>query len=157
MNRRDPSTPGDASAANLVVRRLINASAERLFSAWTEPAHLLRWWGPGPVRCTAAEIDLRVGGRYRIANQFPDGRVLWIAGEFERVSPPRELVYTWCIEPDAGATERVTVRFEPRGRAVDVIVMHERIPSAAIRDQHERGWEGCLDRLSVYLNDPGAR
>jgi len=55
----------------LVVRRTIGASPERVFDAWTKPERLRLWWGPRGVTCTAAEVDLRVGGRYRIANQFP--------------------------------------------------------------------------------------
>jgi uncharacterized protein YndB with AHSA1/START domain len=78
----------------LVVRRTIGASPERVFDAWTKPERLRLWWGPRDVTCTAAEVDLRVGGRYRIANQFPDGRVVWISGQFECIEPPRLLVYS---------------------------------------------------------------
>src|SRR5262249_36942533 len=45
----------------LVVRRTIRASAERIFDAWTRPEHLLVWWGPRPVTCSGADVDLRVG------------------------------------------------------------------------------------------------
>jgi uncharacterized protein YndB with AHSA1/START domain len=138
---------------NLVVRRTIHATAERLFEAWTEPARLKEWWGPASVSCTDAEIDLRVGGRYRIANQFPDGKVVWIAGEFEIIEPPHRLVYSWGIESSAQPSERVTVRFEPVAGATEVIVVHERIPDSAARDQHERGWQGCLDGLTELLAD----
>jgi uncharacterized protein YndB with AHSA1/START domain len=44
-------------------------------------------WGPEGVSCIAAEVDLRVGGRYRIANKFPDGRVFWIVGELQIIEP----------------------------------------------------------------------
>src|SRR5262249_11866527 len=67
----DPSRPENVA---LVVRRTIRAPVERVFDAWTRPEHLRRWWGPKPVRCTEAEVDLRRGGRYRIANQHPDGK-----------------------------------------------------------------------------------
>ena len=60
----------------LVVRRAINASPERLFDAWTRSEELLAWWGPRPVRCTNAEVNLRVGGRYRIENLLPTGDLL---------------------------------------------------------------------------------
>ena len=64
----------------LVVRKTIRAKPERLFAAWTIPAELKLWWGPQGVKCIEAEIDLRRGGRYRIANQLPDGKFLWITG-----------------------------------------------------------------------------
>ena len=148
------STPGPDSGSHiqtLVVRRTIQATPERLFAAWTEPEQLRAWWGPEGVVCIAADVDLRPGGRYRIGNQLPDQRVLWIVGEFERVEPPRRLVYTWRVEGLSEIEERVTVQFASQGAATEVIVTHERIPSREIRDQHEQGWEGCLSGLAEFL------
>jgi len=135
----------------LLVRRLIRASAERIFDVWTQPEHLKLWWGPNSVECVDAEVDLRVGGRYRIANQFPDGKILWISGEFEAIERPHRLVYTWRVGDEEAAAERVTVTFEARGEDTEVIVAHERIPTEAMRDMHEQGWVGCLDGLLDYL------
>jgi len=142
-------------AATLVVRRRINARRERLFAAWTQPALLVQWWGPQGVACPAAEIDLRVGGSYRIANQFPDGKVLWIAGTFEVIDPPHRLTYTWQLESMNAPTERVTVCFEAHGAATEVIVTHEKIPDEAARTSHERGWTGCLDSLERFAEQSG--
>jgi uncharacterized protein YndB with AHSA1/START domain len=135
----------------LVVRKLIQATPERLFDAWTAPAQLQKWWGPEGVTCIDPEVDLRVGGRYRIGNRLPDGKILWIAGEFEIIEPPRRLTYSWRLEGVPGETERVTVRFESRGSATEVVVTHERIPNETLRDQHQYGWRGCLDGLAEYL------
>ncbi|MEX2128589.1 MAG: SRPBCC domain-containing protein [Xanthobacteraceae bacterium] len=132
---------------SLVARRMIPATPDQVFRAWTDAGELQKWFGPKGVSCIGAEVDLRVGGRYRIGNQFTDGRVVWIAGEFERIERPRELVYTWNIEPDFAKPERVVVRFEQRGADTEVVVVHERIPDAAIRDRHAEGWDGCFDGL----------
>src|SRR5260370_40980080 len=99
----------------LVVRKTIRAKAERLFAAWTIPAQLKRWWGPQGVKCIEAEVDLRRGGRYRIANQLPDGKNAAISGGFEVSEAPRKLGYTWRIEPGSERFERVTGQVEPRG------------------------------------------
>jgi uncharacterized protein YndB with AHSA1/START domain len=135
----------------LVVRRTIRAKAERLFAAWTIPAQLKLWWGPQGVKCIEAEVDLRRGGRYRIANQLPDGKTLWITGEFEVIEAPRKLVYTWRIEPETENSERVTVQFEESGNDTEVIVTHERIASEELRNMHERGWFGCLAGLAKFV------
>jgi len=138
----------------LVVRRTIKASAARVFDAWTQPRELRRWWGPRPVTCSDAEVDLRVGGVYRIANRLPDGTVVWISGQFEVVDPPQRLVYTWHVEgksPPALEHSRVTVRFEPRDGGTEVIVVHERIATEETRADHERGWNGCLDNLTALF------
>jgi uncharacterized protein YndB with AHSA1/START domain len=136
--------------AALVVRRTIRARPETLFAAWTDPQQLTRWWGPESVVCTAAEIDLRVGGRYRIANRMPDGSMLWIAGEFELIEPPSRLIYSWRLEIPGAGVERVTISFVPRDSATEVIVTHERIASVAARTQHESGWIGCLVGLARF-------
>jgi glutathione S-transferase len=135
------------------VRRLIQADPARLFEAWTNPAQLRAWWGPRGVRCTGAQIDARVGGCYRIDNALPDGRVVVISGEFLVVEPPTRLEFTWAVEPPIGTAwpERVSVRFEARGRDTEVVVTHEQIPDARTRDEHENGWTGCLDGLAAFL------
>ena len=149
MTDRDPR-----SDLALVVRRTIRASAARLFEAWTTPEHLRKWWGPSAsVVCPEAEVDLRVGGRYRIANRFDDGKVVWIVGEFRAVTPPHELVYTWRIEPGAMIDELVTVRFHARGAETEVVVIHESIATQAAKSSHEDGWDGCLDGLVRYVGD----
>jgi uncharacterized protein YndB with AHSA1/START domain len=135
---------------SLVARRTIRATPERLFKAWTCPEQLMAWWGPPGVECIDAQIDLQVGGEYRIANRFPDGRVVWISGEFEAIEPPHRLVYTWRLDSQT-EPERVTVRLEPRGESTEVIVVHERISDDAARRGHAEGWEGCLTGLEAYI------
>lgn len=138
---------------SLSVRRTIKASQRRVFEAWTEPQHLCRWWGPPGISCPHAEVDLRVGGAYRIGNQLPAGTVIWIRGEFEAVSRHDQLVYTWTTAPVGAATERVTVNFVPLGDAVtEVVVFHEQIPDQDTVDQHLAGWVGCLDGLEQMVD-----
>jgi len=140
-----------SDAIALVVRRTVRASPQRIFDAWTQPQQLCAWWGPRPVTCSGAEVDLRVGGRYRVVNALRDGTSVTIEGEFEHVEPPRRLVYTWRMGLERPESSRVTVRFEPRGDATEVIVVHEQIPSPAVRASHERGWRGCLDGLERHF------
>lgn len=54
-------------------------------------------------------------------------------------------------EPGASTCERVTVRFEPRDSATEVIVLHERIADDATRNRHAHGWAGCLDGLEAFV------
>jgi uncharacterized protein YndB with AHSA1/START domain len=138
----------------LVVRRTIRASRASVFEAWINPAQLLQWWGPRGVRCSHAEVEPRVGGKLRIGNELPDGRTLWILGEFLEFVPSERLAYTWRTEPEsslASVEERVTVRFEPLGEAAtEVIVTHERIADDSLRARHAIGWDGCLAHLAEF-------
>ena len=153
MTRAPDARPRVPADATLVVRRHIQAPPEKLFAAWTEPAQLLRWWGPEGVVCAHAEVDLRPGGRYRIANRMPDGSILWIHGVFEAIEAPVRLIYSWQIDGRAGRPERVTVEFLRQAEATEVVVTHERIADAAARAGHESGWRGCLDGLARHAQD----
>ena len=143
------------SSITLVTRKTIRATAQRLFQAWTQPMHLRKWWGPEGIKCIDAAVDLRVGGSYRIGNRLPDGKSLWITGEFELIEEPHTLIYTWHVEgrDDPLGFERVTVTFEQRANSTEVIVVHERITDRRTRDQHEEGWEGCLNGLERYCSE----
>jgi uncharacterized protein YndB with AHSA1/START domain len=145
------------SSLLLVVRRRIAATPERLFEAWTRAEELRQWWGPENVRCVAAELDLRVGGAYRIANEFPDGRVLWISGEFLRIERPHRLEYTWRVGAANAPLERVSVQFVRRDSETEVIVTHAHIADEPTRTRHEHGWEGCLAGLEGYLQRAARR
>jgi uncharacterized protein YndB with AHSA1/START domain len=136
--------------SELVVRCLIPAAQETVFRVWTQPEHVQKWWGPRGVTCPMAEIDLRVGGTYRIANLLPDGKTVWIHGVFEEIDPPHRLTYTWGFGLEDEPAERVTVTFEPRPEGTEVMVVHENIPDEAARVGHEKGWYGCLDGLEEY-------
>jgi uncharacterized protein YndB with AHSA1/START domain len=96
-------------------------------------------------------VDLRLGGRYRIANRLPDGKIVWITGEYEVIEAPRKLVYTWRVEPDTENSERVTVEFAESGEETNVVVTHERISSEDLRKRHEQGWVGCLAGLARFV------
>jgi uncharacterized protein YndB with AHSA1/START domain len=96
------------------------------------------------------QVDLRVGGSYRIGNELPDGTIIWIVGEFELITPPRKLVFSWRIEGATSAPERVTVQFESHGDSTEVIVTHERIATDDLRKRHNQGWIGCLEGLEEY-------
>ncbi len=157
MNHQRLGRASESAMVTLIVRKTIRATAEKLFDAWTQPNQLTKWWGPESVICIGAEVDLRVDGRYRIGNKFPDGKVLWITGVFKLVDRARKLVYTWAIEPDVSSLEVVTVIFKQREDATEVIVTHRRIPDKAARDMHRLGWQGCLSGLAAYLEDRGRR
>ena len=151
------SNPDQANDSSLRISRIVRVTPERAFAAWTDPKQVIQWWGPAGVRCPEAFIDLRVGGEYGIANQFPDGRLIWIRGTFEAIDPPHRLVYSWRLdgEPYDGLAERVTVTFEARrSDSTEIVVLHERVVNAERRRSHEAGWLACLDGFITFVESP---
>lgn len=132
----------------LSLSRIIRAPRQFVFDAWTKPALLMQWWGPEGVECPEAQVDLREGGAYRIANRHGDGSIIWISGVFERVRPPDELVYSWNIGRPGADGSRVTVKFRPHAEGTELVLVHERL-AADLRDMHLLGWNGCLDGLEA--------
>jgi uncharacterized protein YndB with AHSA1/START domain len=135
-------------APQLQIRRVFEASPERLFRAWTTPEELKRWHAPGPMVVSLAELDLRVGGRYRIHMREPDGNEHKVSGIFRVVEPPSRLVYTWKWEHKDTETQ-VTLEFKPRGTGTELVLTHEGFPSEDDRASHEHGWTAIFEKLAA--------
>lgn len=137
--------------AELTLTKVIKAPRDIVFNAWTEPKHLKNWWGPGKVHCPEAHIDLKVGGKYRIANKMEDGSVLWISGQFEEINPPEKLVYDWYVGEEDNAPSLVTVLFREHVDGTELVIWHACIGDVATRDMHGKGWLGCLEKLEAMF------
>ena len=142
------ATRTQAKGEALEVRRTFAAPRQRVFDAWTRPEALKRWAAPGAMTAPGAEVDLRVGGSYRIHMSAPDGKEHRVIGVYREVDPPRRLVYTWTWETNPDVTDSVvTVEFLERGASTEVVLRHEALPSVESRDRHAVGWGGCMDKL----------
>lgn len=141
------------AAPALQIARTFPAPREKVFRAWTDPEILKRWLAPTDEYTTSIpEWDLRVGGRYRLEMKYSDGNVYSVGGTYREIEPPDRLVYTWrwisgIEDPDFPET-LVTVEFREAGDSTDVVMTHERLPDEKQRSEHEKGWNGCLDRLA---------
>ncbi len=152
------------SGKSLSVKRIIRATPEAVFAAWTQPELLRTWW-----RCESgwttpvAEMDLKVGGKYRLGMQDPDKDDVYVVhGEFLDVVPPRKLVYTWEWESptEHPGQSRVTVEFNDGAGGTELVITHEGFETESAADGHNIGWNACLavfDLLWTDDNDPRYR
>jgi len=138
---------------SLTLRRLYPVAPEKVWRAWTDPQALKRWFGPAPGEPVAlAELDVRVGGRYRILFGGADGREHEVRGEYREVDPPRRLVFTWTwprTTPERESLVTIELREAPGG--TELVFRHEKFFDAAVRDNHLRGWSGTLEKLARAL------
>jgi uncharacterized protein YndB with AHSA1/START domain len=149
--------------ATLRVTRLIKAPRERVFAAWTTPADIVKWFGPGTCRVLSADVDLRVGGEYRFRVNSPEcaedstskGEAtseMEVFGKYREIKRPSRLVYTWTWEPRMDFGESVvTVDFLDKEGFTEVQITHDKLPGAEQREKHSHGWNGCLDKLETHL------
>jgi len=140
---------------SLTLTRRYPVAPEKVWRAWTDPQAVRKWWGPGPGEpVSAAELDVRVGGRFRIVFGGPDGKAHECAGVYKEVVPNRKLVFTWCW-PNS-TPERVsvvTIIFTKMQDETELVFTHEQLFDEKARDDHQRGWTGLLDKLERFLHD----
>jgi uncharacterized protein YndB with AHSA1/START domain len=133
----------------VIVRRTIPAPRERVFAAWLDAASLASWMCPGPVGSAAAEVDARVGGRFRIVMHHPSADAdHW--GEYVVIDPPSRLVFTWISAATDRTPTLVTVDFIERGGSTEVVLTHERLPPRQV-DPHRKGWTDIVQKLGAAV------
>jgi uncharacterized protein YndB with AHSA1/START domain len=142
-----------ATKPALALERHYPAAPEKVWRAWTDPEAVKRWWGPGPGEpVSLAELDVRVGGRFRIVFGGPDGKMHECAGVYQEVVPNRKLVFTWSW-PNS-TPERISVvsiEFRASGSGTELRFRHEQLFDEKVRDDHRRGWSSSLDKLERFL------
>jgi uncharacterized protein YndB with AHSA1/START domain len=133
--------------------RQLAAPPERVFAACVEPEQLREWWGPAGFTSPQLELDVRPGGRYRIAMQPPDGELFYLRGEFVEVEPPRRLSYTFVWEdpdPDDRDTVASLTFLEVEG-ATELVLEQGEFATEARFELHRSGWSDGLERLACHL------
>ena len=118
---RGRSTVERASDREMVVTRAIRGPAHLVFQAWTQAELFQRWWVPQSLGMTllSCEMDVRVGGAYRLAFQF-DPEPLVFHGRYLEVVPDARLV--WTNEEVFGSGQITTVTFEEQAGETRVVV-----------------------------------
>jgi len=150
------TAPPSTTETTLRLKRIFNAPRDRVFRAWTDPKELKRWCAPTEEYTTPiAEVDLRVGGKYRIGMKPGNQEVMYVAtGVYREVKPPEKLVFSWSWEGEPQSRETlVTLEFRDIGKSTELILLHEFFPDEATREKHNEGWIGCLNQLATRLKE----
>jgi uncharacterized protein YndB with AHSA1/START domain len=162
------SLPQATVDREFVLSRLFAAPRALVFTCWTDPAHLGRWWGPRGFTCPVCEVDFRVGGSYRLVMRDKDGTDFPIDGRYLEIEPGRRIVQSddtsghpesWldAVDPDRkGQGPRsielqTTISFDDDVGGTRVTI-RTRFESRAMRDRFmaigmQEGWSSSLDKL----------
>ncbi len=162
-------TPVDVRSAvptkELIIERTFKASPERIFDAFTDPAQLMEWWWPNGFSCPAAEVDLRVGGTYRIAMKWPGSIPAeqqfshYLGGEYYEIDRPHRLVMSGrAVNDEEGElfATLIEITLEPceGGTALTMRQSYfEPMPPAEALAGAEQGWSEQLDKLERLLSE----
>lgn len=141
------------TSKGFTIVRIIDATAEDIWNAWTDPAEAAQWWHPRglvtPV--DTVSIDARVGGRYSYTmvdedagEQYPTG------GEYRQVDQPRLLVFSWG-DPDDEDPPLVSVRIDPDDELTRLTFDVCGVDGVSGDDSFYDGWDQALDGLVEHL------
>jgi uncharacterized protein YndB with AHSA1/START domain len=126
------------------IERMLTATIERVYAAWTEPGLLTRWYCPNPTLDLTVEADVRVGGEY-LVKMGP----YVVRGRYTEVDPPRILAFTWQWDHEGGPSEvRVELTEADAGTRL-LLTQTGLTPEDATG--HLQGWELQLPRLADLL------
>ena len=146
----------------LTLERRYPVAPEKVWRAWTDPEALKRWWGPGgPEQVALVQLDVRVGGRFRIVFGGAQGRDHEVQGVYKEVVPPTfttigKLVFTWTWPNSTPERESVvTIVFKQTGTGktagTELAFRHEQLFDETVRDNHGRGWSEAFVKLERFL------
>jgi uncharacterized protein YndB with AHSA1/START domain len=147
------------SERELVVTRTVHGPARIVFEAWTKPELLERWWAPKsfPISLLSCEMDVRVGGRYRLVFGY-EGSTMEFFGRYLEVTPHSRLA--WTNDEGAEGGTVTTVTFEETG-GTTLLVVHDLYPTkealdSAIASGSASGMPEALEQLDELLVHLGA-
>lgn len=135
---------------SLRLTRHFDASPERVFDAWLDPATAGRWLFSAPNgEMVKVDIDARVGGHFSFTDRR-DGDNVPHVGEYLEIDRPRRLVFTFGVPKYSEAMTRVSIDIVPAGSGCDLTLLHEDVlPEWA--DATQEGWGGILGQLANKL------
>lgn len=152
------TNPAAKIERELVIERVFDAPPELVFEAWTEPAHLARWWGPKGFTNPICEVDLRVGGAWRIVMRAPNGAEYPGGGIYREIVAPERLVFTnGALDKEGNPIIEglTTVTFAAHGDKTKLTLRTRAVAlvsyAAQMLDGMEAGWTQSLERLGEEL------
>jgi len=143
----------------ILITRVFDAPKHLVYKAWTTPELIKRWWGGDRGEVRVAEVDLRVGGKWRYVMMAHGTFEVAFHGEYREVTPNERVVSTQIFEPIPDVEAVVTITFtESDGHTtLTMLVQH---PNQESRDGHinsgmEDGMNEAMDHLQLVATSLG--
>lgn len=144
-----------STAPSLLIRRTFDAPPQRVYQAFADPDQLLQVVCPVTAEIVEKEADVKTGGAYRFVFRMEDGDLWTLRGEYRDVSPYTRLSQTWVWVEDDPKDEQntlLTIEFNAAGNGTELVLRHELFVREESRNNHERGWNECMDKIAARLN-----
>jgi len=139
------------SDSTLVIEKVINASREDVFEAFTNPQIMNQWFYPDDYVSVEVECDLQIGGTFKLDTIDSTGRIFTIVGEYTEIVVPEKLVFTWSNELVEHSV--VTVEFKDLDSRTQIVLSHEFLPEGMVKGIHDIGWNETLERFRNFFEN----
>ena len=149
---------GSTQTNRLEIVRVIKASKQRVFDAWTRPEIVRQWFIVGTVTLAKVSIDLRRDGAWRMESNGrcqPDGTAgegtNVVTGRYLQVDPYDLLSFTWNNAHFPEEESVVTIRLKEVDGGTEMTLLHDRFLTEASREDHARGWKSVIGNLEKFF------
>lgn len=140
----------------LRLSRVFDAPRQRVFAAWTDPDQFAQWFGPPGVTTVYCDLDVRVGGAWRLLGASAEGKHA-VSGKYLEVKAPERLAFTWAWHEEGdharprGHETVVTLDFKDVGGKTEMTMVQGRFAESSGAVNHDRGWTGSFTKLETFL------
>ena len=147
------------NGATIELERVFDAPRELVFKAWTEPAHLLKWWGPREWPLVVCNIDLRVGGDWHYCMKGPNGEEAWGKAIYREIVAPERLAYVDGFSDAEGNVNNslpegvTTIDFIEQGNQTHVVARTVYPNAEAVKAVLDMGMEEGLSQAWDQLDE----
>ena len=141
------------SANSVSLHRVLKASPEKVFRAFTDPQAMASWIPPYGFTCTVHHMEAKEGGSYRMSFQnFTTGNSHFFGGKYVAIKANEYLQYTDQFEdPNLPGEMVTTVWLKKNLVGTDIKITQEGIPAAIPADMCYLGWQESLEKLAKLV------
>ena len=142
-------------SGSVSLHRVIKASPEKVYRAFTTPKAMEAWIPPYGFLCTVHSMETKVGGTYKMSfTNFTTGNSHSFGGEYLELIPDEFLKYTDRFDdPNLPGEMITTVWLKKVTGGTDLKVTQEGIPDIIPVEMCYLGWQDSLDKL-IRLVEP---
>ena len=136
----------------LKIRRILPASRQEVFEAWTTAERVKQWMCPEGSSVSFVELDVRVGGAFRVDMHIDEEDVVH-TGVYREILFPEKLVFTWVSKHTHYRESVVTLEFLAHGEATELILLQTQLPDDEAVERHTVGWRQLMEHLAAVLQE----
>jgi uncharacterized protein YndB with AHSA1/START domain len=133
------------------IERIFDAEVELLWDIWTEPGYIAQWFGSDPFGIVQrVDIDLMVGGKFRIQFSDSDRSVHTARGEYLNIDKYKNLKMTWEWESEPNRVSELNVDFISMNDKTKIVLTHSNLIFETVHN-YEFGWNGAFNKIDSKI------